>query len=53
MTNMDRFVVCQRIREITDVPIIKLTSLSREEEVVKGLELGADDFVSKLVSPGS
>ena len=53
MPNMDGFVVCQRIREITDVPIIMLTSLNRDEEVVKGLELGADDFVSKPVSPGS
>ena len=51
MPNMDGFVVCQRIREITDVPIIMLTSLNRDEEVVKGLELGADDFVSKPVSP--
>jgi len=51
MPNMDGWVVCQRIREITDVPIIMLTSLNRDEEVVKGLELGADDFVSKPVSP--
>jgi two-component system KDP operon response regulator KdpE len=51
MPNMDGWVVCERIREITDVPIIMLTSLNREEEVVKGLELGADDFVSKPVSP--
>ena len=51
MPNMDWFVVCQRIREITDVPIIMLTSLNRDEEVVKGLEHGADDFVSKPVSP--
>ncbi len=51
MPNMDGFVVCQRIREITDVPIIMLTSLNRDEEVVKGLEHGADDFVSKPVSP--
>ncbi len=51
MPNMDGWVVCQRIREITDVPIIMLTSLNRDDEVVKGLELGADDFVSKPVSP--
>jgi two-component system KDP operon response regulator KdpE len=51
MPKMDGWKVCQRIREITDVPIIMLTSLDRDEEVVKGLELGADDFVSKPVSP--
>ena len=48
---MDGWVVCQRIREITDVPIIMLTSMNRDDEVVKGLELGADDFVSKPASP--
>ncbi len=51
MPGMDGWAVCQRVREITDVPIIMLTSLNRDEEVVKGLELGADDFVSKPVSP--
>lgn len=51
MPTMDGWVVCQRIREMTDVPVIMLTSLNRDEDVVKGLELGADDFVSKPVSP--
>ncbi len=51
MPNMDGWTVCQRIRDVTDVPIIMLTSLDRDEEVVRGLELGADDLVSKPVSP--
>ena len=51
MPSMDGWTVCQRIREIADVPVIMLTSLNRDEEVVRGLELGADDFVSKPVSP--
>jgi two-component system KDP operon response regulator KdpE len=51
MPKMDGWAACQRIREMTDVPVIMLTSLDRDEEVVKGLELGADDFVSKPVSP--
>ncbi len=51
MPNMDGWTVCQRIREITDVPVLMLTSLNHDEEVVRGLELGADDFVSKPVSP--
>jgi DNA-binding response OmpR family regulator len=51
MPKMDGWAVCQRIREITDMPVIMLTSLDRDEEVVRGLELGADDFVSKPVSP--
>ena len=37
-------MVCQHIREITDVPIIMLTFQNWDGEVVKGLEPGADDF---------
>ena len=51
MPGMDGWTVCERIREFTETPVIMLTSLDREEEIVKGLELGADDFVSKPVSP--
>ena len=51
MPNVDGWTVCQRIREITDIPIIMLTALNQPEEEVKGLELGADDFVSKPLSP--
>jgi two-component system KDP operon response regulator KdpE len=53
MPDLDGWSVCQRVREFTDVPIIMVTSLNREEEMIRGLELGADDFVSKPVSPGS
>jgi len=51
MPNMDGWAVCERVREFTETPIVMLTSLDREEEIVKGLDLGADDFVSKPVSP--
>jgi DNA-binding response OmpR family regulator len=51
MPGMDGWAVCERIREFTETPVIMLTSLDREEEIVRGLELGADDFVSKPVSP--
>jgi DNA-binding response OmpR family regulator len=51
MPVMDGWAVCERVRELSDVPIIMLTSLDREEEMIRGLELGADDFVSKPVSP--
>lgn len=51
MPNMDGWEVCKRVREITETPIVMLTSLDREEEIVRGLDLGADDFVSKPVSP--
>ena len=51
MPEMDGWITCARIREVSDTPIIMLTSLNRDDEVVKGLELGADDFVSKPLSP--
>ena len=51
MPAMDGWVVCQRIRELSSVPIIMLTSLNREDDMVRGLDLGADDVLSKPISP--
>ena len=51
MPQMDGWTVCERVRELCDVPVIMLTSLNREEEMTRGLNLGADDFVSKPISP--
>ena len=51
MPLMDGWTVCERIRQLCDVPVILLTSLNRQEEMVRGLNLGADDFVSKPISP--
>jgi two-component system response regulator RegX3 len=42
--------VCRRIRSLSDVPIIMLTARSSEGDVVAGLELGADDYVTKPFS---
>lgn len=39
--------VCRQIREVSDVPIILLTALSQGEEIVRGLDVGADDYVTK------
>ncbi|MBN1200263.1 MAG: response regulator transcription factor [Anaerolineae bacterium] len=47
MPTMDGWVVCQRIREVSDVPIIMLTARSEPSEIVKGLDMGADDYVLK------
>jgi two-component system, OmpR family, response regulator RegX3 len=44
-------VVCQRIREQSDVPIIMLTAKGAEEDRIAGLELGADDYLVKPFSP--
>ncbi len=47
MPNMDGWEVCRRLRELSDVPIIFLTALSETRDVVKGLEMGADDYIVK------
>jgi DNA-binding response OmpR family regulator len=51
MPEMDGFEVCRRIRQVSSVPIIMLTALNSEEEIIRGLENGADDFLSKPFSP--
>jgi DNA-binding response OmpR family regulator len=50
MPGMDGFEVCQRIREFSAVPIIMLTALAADADKVKGLDIGADDYVTKPFS---
>ena len=47
MPGPDGFEVCQRIRESSDVPIIMLSARGREQDKVKALDLGADDYMTK------
>ena len=47
MPGLDGYTVCQRIREFTNTPIIMLTALAQPDEKIKGLDLGADDYVTK------
>ncbi len=47
MPNMDGFEVCRRLREWSQVPIIMLSARGDEEDKVKCLELGADDYITK------
>lgn len=51
MPKLDGFTVCRRIREQTDTPIILLTVRGEEDDVVQGLGLGADDYITKPFSP--
>lgn len=51
MPDIDGFEVLKIIREISSVPVIMLTAKGEEEDRVKGLELGADDYVTKPFSP--
>ena len=47
MPTMDGWVVCERVREVSNIPIIMLTARGEPEEIVKGLDLGADDYILK------
>ena len=47
MPGPDGFEVCQRIRQYSDVPIIILSARGREQDKVKALDLGADDYLTK------
>lgn len=51
LPNMDGMTICRKIREISDVPIIILTAKESESDQVLGLEMGADDYVTKPFSP--
>jgi DNA-binding response OmpR family regulator len=43
--------VCRRLRSESDVPIIMLTAKDAEEDLVRGLQVGADDYITKPFSP--
>ena len=51
LPGMDGVDVCKRIRRTSDVPVIMLTARDSEVDTVVGLELGADDYVTKPFSP--
>jgi len=51
MPDLDGFEVLQLIRESYQLPVIMLTAKGEEDDKVKGLELGADDYVTKPFSP--
>lgn len=52
MPGMDGWEVCRRIRESSDVPVILLTARSDKADVVKGLDQGADDYITKPFDEG-
>ena len=51
LPGMDGVDVCRRIRAFSDVPVIMLTARDSEVDTVVGLEIGADDYVTKPFSP--
>ena len=51
LPDIDGFEVCRRVRRRSQVPILMLTARDEEPDRVAGLELGADDYISKPFSP--
>jgi len=51
LPGIDGLEVCRRLRASSDVPVVMLTALGEESDRVVGLQLGADDYVTKPFSP--
>lgn len=47
MPEMSGWDLCREIRRLSDVPIIMVTAREQQEDIVKGLKLGADDYITK------
>ena len=52
LPEMDGFEVCRRLREKTDIPILMVTARREDIDKIRGLGLGADDYIEKPFSPG-
>src|SRR5436853_3626184 len=50
MPRMDGFTVCHKVREFSSVPIIIVTARGQDQDKVRGLDLGADDYLTKPFS---
>lgn len=50
MPQMDGWQMCNRLREMSDIPVLVLTALSDEQAMVRSFELGADDYMTKPFS---
>ncbi|HEY7975725.1 MAG TPA: response regulator transcription factor [Ktedonobacterales bacterium] len=50
MPRLDGFTVCERVREFSPVPIIILTARGQDQDKIRGLDLGADDYLTKPFS---
>lgn len=51
LPKLNGFAICRRIREQDETPILLLTVRDEEDDIVHGLELGADDYITKPFSP--
>lgn len=51
MPGLDGYEICKQIRETSSTPVILLTALGDEEQIIRGFRAGADDYVTKPFSP--
>jgi DNA-binding response OmpR family regulator len=51
MPKMDGLTLCKKIRQTSTVPIIMITAKSEDEDVIMGIDIGADDYIVKPFSP--
>jgi DNA-binding response OmpR family regulator len=51
MPRLDGFDLCQKVRQSGTTPVILLTALNSEEHILRGFQLGADDYITKPFSP--
>jgi len=52
MPNIDGFTVCKEIRKISNIPILFLSAKQGDIDKIRGLNLGADDYIVKSATPG-
>ena len=50
MPGMDGWTTCERLRQVSDVPVIMLSGKTAQEDIIKGLSIGADDYLTKPCS---
>ena len=51
LPTVDGFEICKRIREVKDIPILVVSAKKEDIDKLRGLELGADDYITKPFSP--
>jgi DNA-binding response OmpR family regulator len=52
LPGMDGFIVCRKLREKLDIPILMVTARREDIDKIRGLGMGADDYIDKPFSPG-
>lgn len=52
LPGLDGIEVCRRIRERTQVPVVIISALGREDDKIRGLDVGADDYITKPFPAG-